>query len=197
MSNWFYRIMGEEFGPLSTKQLIDAVIKNAITSDTDVRKSTDSDWTPALRVNGLFAAVDKRRSEFEREEADRKQAEVDFAAKQRARWENLRVSTCGPRSGKEYRVIDTIFAIDSSGEAGFFLNTEANPHDAFAKVKEQLRRHAFELGADAVVSCQFEYRVAISTNEARAAIANWAGTSGGHSQCVEIFAYGTAINYEE
>ena len=201
MANWFYRMMGDEFGPLTTQQLIDAVIENTISSDTEVRKDPESFWTFAMDVKGLFAAVDKKRAEYEGEserlEAQRKQAEIDSEDKKRRRWENLKISTCGPLPGKEFRVIDTIFAMDSSSEKeGFFSHTEANPDDAFTKVKEQLRRYAFELGADAVVSCQFEYRVAVSTDKGVEALANWVGVSGGHSQCVEIFAYGTAVSYE-
>lgn len=198
--------MGDEYGPLSTPQLIDAVINNTISSDTDVRKDTEPNWTPAMHVKGLLAAVDKRRAELEtleterqqerqQKETERQQKEIDAAERGRRRWDELRVSTCGPLPGREYRVIDTVFAMDSSGEAGFFFDVEADPDDAFSKAKEQLRRRAFELGADAVVSCQFEYRVAASANKAAAAIANFAGKSGGHSQCIEIFAYGTAVSY--
>jgi uncharacterized protein YbjQ (UPF0145 family) len=151
-----------------------------------------------LYVKGLFTAVDKKRAEYEQLEAQKKQAEIDFAEKERCRRDNLSISTCGPTPGKKYRVIDTVFGLDSSGEAGFLLHNEANPDEAFAKVKEQLRRRAFAIGADAVVSCQFEYRVAVSTNKAAAALANLAGVEGshGHAQCIEIFAYGTAVSYE-
>lgn len=197
MASWFYRIMGDEFGPLSTQQLIDAVIQKTISGDTDVRKDSESGWKPAMLVNGLFAAVDKKNAEFQREEGQRRQAEIEAAEKERRRWDNLKISTCGPVPGKVCRVIDTIFAMDSSGEAGLFFSSKAVPEDAFAKVKEQLLHRAFELGADAVVSCQFEYRVAVSTNETAAVIAKMAGISGGRgSLCVEIFAYGNAVSYE-
>jgi len=198
MANWFYRIMGDEFGPFSTIELVDAVIANTVSGETEVRKETESFWTPAQHVKGLSEAVTKRRADLKREEAEQRQAQVDFEEKEKSRWENLKVSTCSPPAGRDYRVIDTIFAMDSSGEAGFLFNTEANPDDAFAKTKEQLRLRAFELGADAVVSCQFEYRVALSVNQTHEAIANLVGGANvGHSQCIEIFAYGTAVAYEK
>jgi len=45
----------------------------------------------------------------------------------------------------------------------------------------QLREKALQIGAQAIVSCQFEYRVAIG----QSVFVN--------KQCIEIFAYGTAV----
>lgn len=196
MAKWFYRVMGDEFGPITTRQLVDSVVNNSIAIDTDVRRDTEAIWTSAANVNGLLEAVQTRRSELSQEEDQRKRAEGAAADRDRARWNNMRVSTCGPLSGKPCRIIDTVFAIDSSGEAGLLFDTEANPHDAFARVVEQLKRNAYSMGADAVVSCQFEYRIAVDTHKAFEALANWVGVSGGHAQCVEIFAYGTAVSYD-
>lgn len=208
MAKWFYRVMGDELGPLSTQQLIESVMQNTVSGDTDVRKDSDTNWTPAMYVEGLFAAVDKRRAAaaieeqerkqaLEREEVARIKASADAAERDRKRWDEMRVSTCGPLAGRSFQVIDTIFAMDSSGAAGLFSNKGANPHDAFTGVKEQLMQNAFQIGAHAVVNCQFEYRVAVATNAGAHAIANLVGVAGGQSQCIEIFAYGTAIAYDE
>lgn len=82
---------------------------------------------------------------------------------------------------RDYEVIDSIFALDSHKE-GFFSGA-ANPGLAFDCVKEQLRKVCLELGGDAVISCQFEYRNALADGIF------------GKKQCIEIFAYGTAIKY--
>lgn len=82
---------------------------------------------------------------------------------------------------RNYEVIDAIFALDSHKE-GFFSGA-ANPGKAFDGVKGQLRQRCTELGGDAVICCQFEYRVALADGVF------------GKKQAIEIFAYGTAIKY--
>ncbi|MBR6073516.1 MAG: heavy metal-binding domain-containing protein [Bacilli bacterium] len=79
---------------------------------------------------------------------------------------------------EEFEIIDSIFALDSSS-AGLFFG--ADPNAAFDKVKEQLRKKCKQLGGDAVINCQFEYRVAVADGLL------------GSKQVIEIFAYGTAV----
>ena len=79
-----------------------------------------------------------------------------------------------------YQVIDSVFALDSHKEGIFSL---ADPKQAFAGVRQQLRQQAVDLGADSIINCQFEYR---TKNEA-----NLFGS--GHKEVIEIFAYGTAV----
>ncbi len=55
----------------------------------------------------------------------------------------------------DYQIIDAIFALDSHG-AKFLASAE--PGKAFDGVKDQLRRKCTELGGNAVINCQFEYR---------------------------------------
>lgn len=83
---------------------------------------------------------------------------------------------------EEYEILDTIFAMDSH-QAGFF--SSADPAKAFEGVKGQLRERGYDLGAHAVISCQFEYRVAVATS----------GLS--PKQCIELFAYGTAVRLKK
>lgn len=78
-----------------------------------------------------------------------------------------------------YEIIDAIFALDSHKES--FFKGAANPDEAFAGVKRQLRERCFSMGGNAVINCQFEYRVATEQG--------FTGTE----QVIEIFAYGTAI----
>ena len=80
---------------------------------------------------------------------------------------------------EDYEIIDAVFALDSC-QQGFF--TGADPNKAFDKVKEGLRKKAASLGGHAVINCQFEYRVAVSS-----------GGFGSSKQVIEIFAYGTAV----
>ncbi len=89
---------------------------------------------------------------------------------------NILVTTSGIND--EFEIIDSIFALDSS-TAGIFWG--ADPNKAFDKVKDQLRNKCEQLGGDAVINCQFEYRVAVSQGLI------------GSKQVIEIFAYGTAV----
>ena len=77
----------------------------------------------------------------------------------------------------EYEVLDTIFAL-GSGEAGLFTRA---PDNAFKGVKSELISKCKNLGGNAVIFCQFEYRITV--NEGLF----------GNKQGVEIFAYGTAV----
>jgi len=77
-----------------------------------------------------------------------------------------------------YEILDAIFALDSHA-AGVF--TASNPARAFSGVKEQLRNQCRSMRGNAVINCQFEYRVALADGLF------------GQKQCVEIFAYGTAL----
>lgn len=81
---------------------------------------------------------------------------------------------------KNYEIIDTIFAVDSHKE-GFMQ--AADPNKAFEGVKEQLRKKCTSLKGDAVINCEFEYRVAVADGIMS------------KKQVMEIFAYGTAVKY--
>lgn len=73
-----------------------------------------------------------------------------------------------------YKILDTVFAGGSAKEGWL---SGADPSAAFTSVKEGLRESCKKLGGNAVINCQFEYRVAIA----------------GNKQVIEIFAYGTAV----
>ncbi|MCM1508400.1 MAG: YbjQ family protein [Ruminococcus flavefaciens] len=75
---------------------------------------------------------------------------------------------------QSYTIIDTVFAYGSQKEG---LISGINMNKAFAKVKEDLARSAAAIGADAVVSSKFDYRIAVD----------------GKKQVLEFFAYGTAV----
>lgn len=94
----------------------------------------------------------------------------------------MAIFTSTSDSQKSYEVIDTVFALDSH-KAGFFSN--ADPNKAFDGVKQQLILKCENLGGDAVVSCQFEYRNALADGLL------------GKKQVIEIFAYGTAVKFIE
>ncbi len=79
---------------------------------------------------------------------------------------------------QNYSIIDTIFAMDSHKE-GFLSGTD--PNKAFEGVKNQLSKKCTALGGDAVINCQFEYRVAVGDGIMS------------KKQVIEIFAYGTVV----
>lgn len=75
---------------------------------------------------------------------------------------------------QNYQILDTIFALGSNKEGIF---SDANPTKAFEDVKDELAVRCVAAGGNAVINCQFEYRIAID----------------GKKRVVEIFAYGTAV----
>jgi len=83
-----------------------------------------------------------------------------------------------------YEILDAIFALDFHKES--FLGGGADPAKAFDKVKDKLRTVCKNMGGDAVINCQFQYRVASTQDLSNALF-------GGSKQVMEIFAYGTAV----
>ncbi len=75
---------------------------------------------------------------------------------------------------QNYEIIDVVFAMDSHKE-GFFSNVD--PNKAFEGVKTALAAKCQAANGNAVINCQFEYRVALD----------------GKKQVMEIFAYGTIV----
>ncbi len=92
---------------------------------------------------------------------------------------NILISTGNLDEEVEYEIIDAIFAIGSTTEKLF---AGLDPNQAFESVKDGLRRKCEELGGQAVVNCQFEYRVAITE-----------GGFGTTKKVIELFGYGTAV----
>jgi len=80
----------------------------------------------------------------------------------------------------DYEIIDAIFALDSHKEG---ILGSVDPGKAFEGVKRQLRHICRELGGDAVIYCQFEYRNTTADGFL------------GKKPAIEIFAYGTAVKY--
>ena len=92
---------------------------------------------------------------------------------------NILITTGNLDEQVEYEIIDAIFAIGSTTES-FWKGIDAN--NAFLGVKNELRKKCAELGGQAVVNCQFQYRVAVAD-----------GAFGSKKQVIELFAYGTAV----
>ena len=57
---WFYKVMGDEFGPCSAAELKEQAALGNIREDTLVRKGTDGQWVSAWRVKGLFDQTPNR-----------------------------------------------------------------------------------------------------------------------------------------
>lgn len=94
-----------------------------------------------------------------------------------------------------YTILDAIFALDCNTANFFFGST--NPSEAFNGVKNKLRQICLKMSGDAVINCQFEYRIALATTAAGAVTALLGKAVGANisekSQAIEIFAYGTAV----
>ena len=52
---WFYRMMGDELGPISSSELKSLVEKKQVVRDTKVRLGTDGKWHSAEKIKGLFS----------------------------------------------------------------------------------------------------------------------------------------------
>jgi len=59
-SQWFYQVMGEQVGPVSSEELRNLAQRSTISVNTLVRKAPDGDWVLADRVQGLFPVSDIR-----------------------------------------------------------------------------------------------------------------------------------------
>ena len=53
-TQWYYQVMGEERGPVSSSELIEQAQIGVVTPDTFVRRATDENWHVAESVSGLF-----------------------------------------------------------------------------------------------------------------------------------------------
>ena len=59
-TEWYYQIMNDVIGPLTSGQLLDKVRSGQVKEDTLIRKD-DSQWVRAREVNGLFETLDQVR----------------------------------------------------------------------------------------------------------------------------------------
>tara|TARA_R110002073_G_scaffold177188_12_gene335185 strand:+ start:15438 stop:16673 length:1236 start_codon:yes stop_codon:yes gene_type:complete len=53
---WYYQLMGEEFGPFTSTQLKEKATAGEVGPDSLIRKGPDGDWITAIRVKRLFDA---------------------------------------------------------------------------------------------------------------------------------------------
>ena len=51
---WYCKIMGEEWGPMSAEELVDVARRGRLTRNDTVRRGADGNWVRAERVLGLF-----------------------------------------------------------------------------------------------------------------------------------------------
>ena len=54
LNAWYYRLMGDVVGPVTSKSLRELAKSGGIDFDTQVRKGTDGDWVSAASIKGLF-----------------------------------------------------------------------------------------------------------------------------------------------
>ena len=53
-TQWFYKLMGDEVGPCSTREFMEKAANGVVRPDSLVRKDVDGQWVSAWRVKGLF-----------------------------------------------------------------------------------------------------------------------------------------------
>ena len=62
-AEWFYDLLGQVYGPLTSAQLLSKVKSGEIAPNTPIRKD-DSQWVNAEDVNGLFEAAQKEKTHY-------------------------------------------------------------------------------------------------------------------------------------
>jgi len=55
-SQWFYELMGERIGPVSSVELRNLAQRGTISTETPIATAPNGPWVPASQVKGLFAA---------------------------------------------------------------------------------------------------------------------------------------------
>jgi hypothetical protein len=65
MSQWYYKVLGQEAGPVSPAELKELAGSGFLTPDVLVRKGADGDWFPAADVRGLFQETPEEAPEQE------------------------------------------------------------------------------------------------------------------------------------
>jgi|UniRef100_UPI0040472B22 predicted nuclease with TOPRIM domain len=128
-------------------------------------------------------AGEKLKEEIQKAQEQQKEKRVQSEADRTAwngRFEKIKVSTSS--INQQFEVVDVVFAFDSHKEG--FLENGADPTKAFLKVVNRLRSICADLGGDAVINCQFDYRYAVGSS-----------LVGNAKQVIEIYAYGTAVKY--
>lgn len=53
-NNWYYKLMGEEFGPLTSSELRQYAADGRLTRDAYVRRDNEDRWVSAESIRGLF-----------------------------------------------------------------------------------------------------------------------------------------------
>lgn len=136
------------------------------------------------KLKGQVAnAGEKFKEEIQKAQEQAKEKRVATEAEEaerNERFSKIKVSTSSV--SQPFEVVDVVFAFDSHKEG--FLDGGADPTKAFVKVVNRLRSICADLGGDAVINCQFDYRYAVGSS-----------LVGNAKQVIEIYAYGTAVKF--
>lgn len=91
---------------------------------------------------------------------------------------------------EKYEIIETVFAIETHKDA-LFSNLlgqgAADPYKAFGGVTDVLKKNCYKLGGDAVINCQFNWEVGVSSDVFGISIPGFS------RKLHMIYAYGTAV----
>jgi hypothetical protein len=94
--------------------------------------------------------------------------------------EEIEMIICTTNINDKYEIIDTVFILHGETAGGFLGGGGIDTDAAFDNVKAMLSAKAEALGADAIIGCDFEQRIASTGGMAE-------------KQVLEIFAFGTAV----
>ena len=101
MPGWYYQVMGETKGPVSTPALRDLVASGTVTRETFVRDGHEADWVLADSLYWLFPAQPTRVDDSaafapsgfsESQESEKHPVPMDVHNRQAGRWRAARMA---------------------------------------------------------------------------------------------------------
>lgn len=129
--------------------------------------------------SSLVAAISKAEETYGADQQD--QVDPEAIAK-------IKVSTS--TICENFEIIETVFAIETHKDA-LFANIlghgAADPHKAFGGVTDLLKKNCYQLGGDAVINCNFNWEVGVSSDVFGISIPGFS------RKLHMIYAYGTAV----
>ncbi|HEY4232655.1 MAG TPA: DUF4339 domain-containing protein [Lacipirellulaceae bacterium] len=107
-TQWFCRIMGEEWGPMSALELYAVARRGRLTRDDVVRNGFNGDWVRAETVRGLFdglpsTTISRRISVSARGRQSPRPASRTMQTSRERFWVRHEAEVAGPFSGRQIR----------------------------------------------------------------------------------------------
>ncbi len=100
-AEWYFKVGGAEFGPVSPSELVKNAADGRISPDTEVRKG-NGDWYPARKVASLF----DRASQLKQESSDVPSLKKPIPEDLEDRWDTVFTSSAPATTTGKFEVID-------------------------------------------------------------------------------------------